>query len=299
MGEPISTVATGVAVAAGKEVATVVSKGIGQTVSDMWYSIYGYKWSEKRQKREIEVAYNVEKFKEEIQAKSNNIPEENRIEPDIDVIGSTLESAKYRINKDEIRDMFSNLIVSAMDSSKADDIHPSFSEMIKMLSPLDAQNLYYLHHYQDETISQIQVNLESGGYHTLYNHIFLGNPECQDNLQIEPSIDNLVRLKLVDVTYTEYKTQENLYEKHFSNPLFLSLKRDVEQKIESIKSNIKMLEDKSIINIIDPSGKRLSDAEREELKKELQRSMFFKDVELKKGLIKLTALGRNFCKVCL
>ncbi|KGQ40842.1 hypothetical protein JP28_12565 [Gallibacterium anatis] len=297
MGEPISTVATGVAVAAGKEVVTVASKGIGQTVSDMWYSIYGYKWSEKRQKREIEVAYNVEKFKEEIQAKSNNIPEENRIEPDIDVIGSTLESAKYRINKDEIRDMFSNLIVSAMDSSKADDIHPSFSEMIKMLSPLDAQNLYCLYHYQDETISQIQVNFESGGYQTLHNHIFLGNPECQDNALIEPSIDNLVRLKLVDVTYTKYKTQENLYEKHFSNPLFLSLKKEIEQTIESTKLDIKKLEDESIKHIT-RNGELLSDIERKNLKEELQRSMF-KDVELIKGIIRLTALGRNFCKVCL
>ena len=94
--------------------------------------------------------------KEEITNKSTKILDENRIEPDVEVIGSTLESAKFRINKDEIRDMFSNLIVSAMDSSKANDIHPSFSEMIKMLSPLDAQNLYSLYHGGDETISKIQ-----------------------------------------------------------------------------------------------------------------------------------------------
>lgn len=47
MSEPISTAVTGVAVAAGKEIAANASKGIGQTVSDMWYAIYGYKWSEK------------------------------------------------------------------------------------------------------------------------------------------------------------------------------------------------------------------------------------------------------------
>ena len=129
MSDPITNTAISVATKVGAEVTNNVSKGIGQTFSDMWYAIYGYKWSEKRQKKEIEVAHNIEKFREEIATKSENILDENRIEPDIDVIGSTLESAKFRINKQEIRDMFSNLVVSAMDSSKADDIHPSFSEM--------------------------------------------------------------------------------------------------------------------------------------------------------------------------
>lgn len=236
MSDPITNAAISVATKAGTEVVNNASKGIGQTVSDMWYSIYGYKWSEKRQKKEIEVAHNVEKFKEEITNKSAQIPDENRIEPDIDVIGSTLESARFRINKDEIRDMFSNLIVSAMDSSKADDIHPSFSEMIKMLSPLDAQNLYYLYHNKDETISKIIINFEKGGYQEVYTHIYLGNPECKINELIEPSIDNLIRLKLVNVSYTEYKTAENAYIAHLENPLYISLKADVTAKINRTKS---------------------------------------------------------------
>ena len=82
MSEPISTAVTGVAVAAGKEIATTASKGIGQTVSDMWYAIYGYKWSEQRQMKEIEVARNIAN-------KAAKIPEENKQEPDIDIIGAT------------------------------------------------------------------------------------------------------------------------------------------------------------------------------------------------------------------
>lgn len=298
MSEPLSTVATGMAVAAGKEITTTASKGIGQTVSDMWYVVFGAKWDEKRQKKQIEVANNVDKFKEEITNKSAQIPDENRIEPDIDVIGSTLESARFRINKDEIRDMFSNLIVSAMDSSKADDIHPSFSEMIKMLSPLDAQNLYYLYHNKDETISKIIINFEKGGYQEVYTHIYLGNPECKINDLIEPSIDNLIRLKLVNVTYTEYRTAENAYTAHLENPLYISLKADVTAKISSMKSDIDKLSDPQISQVIGYNNNILSDNERLELKESLEKSLF-KDVELNRGIIQLTALGRNFCKVCL
>ncbi|MBF0785962.1 DUF4393 domain-containing protein [Muribacter muris] len=215
MGDPVSTAATGVAVAIGKEITTTASKGIGQTVNDMWYVVFGSKWDEKRQKKELEVANNVEKFKEEIANKSNQIPDENRIEPDIDIIGSTLDAARFRINKDEIRDMFSNLIASAMDSSKADDIHPSFSEMIKMLSPLDAQNLYYLYQIgANGTISTVRLHYPNGSYTEQYSNVFLDNPEVQDVSIISPSIDNLIRLKLVNVFYDRQRSKDELYDKH-------------------------------------------------------------------------------------
>ena len=299
MSEPVSTLAAGIASAAGKEVVSTASKGIGQTISDVWYAIYGYKWSEKRQKREIEVSHNVDKFKEEITNKATQIPDEHRKEPDIDVIGATLESAKFRINKQEIRDMFSNLIVSAMDSSKADDIHPSFSEMIKMLSPLDAQNLYYLYHHGDETISKIRVTItETGSYTDYFNHIFLGNPECQDNNLIEPSIDNLIRLKLIDVQYDAHKSDDALYDKHRVNPLFSEFKY---QQDERNRHN------NDILNYINNGGVFVDDNTKHPFSNEMQLNLIEKikeankdkTIDIVKGLIRLTALGRNFCKVCL
>lgn len=292
MSEPISTAVTGVAVAAGKEIAATASKGIGQTMGDIWYVVFGAKWDEKRQKKQIEVANNVDKFKEEITNKSAQIPEENRIEPDLDVIGSTLESARFRINKDEIRDMFSNLIVSAMDSSKADNIHPSFSEMIKMLSPLDAQNLYYLYHNRDETISIVRETSITGGYTDHFKHIFFGNPKCQDNTLIEPSIDNLIRLKLVDVTYDAQKNDESLYEKHRGNSLILELKARRTQEIQSYKEALNYLNGGGIIQGVSQEQQELVI---ENLKKLSQDTT----IDIQKGIICLTALGRNFCKVCL
>ena len=292
MSEPISTAVTDIAVAAGKEIATTASKGIGQIVSDMLYASYGYKWSEKRQMKEIEVARNIEKFKEAIANKAAKIPEENKQEPDVEVIGSTLESAKFRINKDEIRDMFSNLIVSAMDSSKANDIHPSFSEMIKMLSPLDAQNLYYLYHNRDETISSVRETSTTGGYTEHFKHIFLGNPKCQDNTLIEPSIDNLIRLKLVDVTYDAQKNDESLYEKHRENSLILELKARRAQEIQLCKNFLNDLNEGGIIQ-------GASQEEQELVIENIKKASQDTTIDIQKGIIRLTALGRNFCKVCL
>ena len=291
MSEPISTAVTGVAVAAGKEIAATASKGIGQTVSDMWYAIYGYKWSENRQKKEIEVAHNIEKFKEEIANKAAKIPEENKQEPDIDIIGATLDSARFRVNKQEIRDMFSNLIVSAMDNSKSADIHPSFSEMIKMLSPLDAQNLQTLYQSGDETISKIRVTYDGNdGFKDVYSHIYLGNPETQDNQLIAPSIDNLIRLKLIDVDYETFKNNDALYEKHRNNPLLLQYKQEYQE----------------ILNFLNSVGKRtngdnipIPEEVKASIKQKLEDALKPRTIDIVKGKISLTALGRNFCKICL
>ena len=291
MSEPISTAVTGVAVAAGKEIAANASKGIGQTVSDMWYAIYGYKWSEKRQMKEIEVARNIEKFKEEIANKAAKIPEENKQEPDIDIIGATLDSARFRVNKQEIRDMFSNLIVSAMDNSKSADIHPSFSEMIKMLSPLDAKNLQALYQSGDETISKIRVTYDGNdGFKDVYSHIYLGNPETQDNQLIAPSIDNLIRLKLIDVDYETFKNNDALYEKHRNNPLLLQYKQEYQE----------------ILNFLNSVGKRtngdnipIPEEVKASIKQKLEDALKPRTIDIVKGKISLTALGRNFCKICL
>ena len=297
MSEPISTAVTGVAVAAGKEIAATASKVIGQTVIDMWFAIYGYKWSEKRQMKEIEVAHNIEKFKEEITNKAAKIPEENKQEPDIDIIGATLDSARFRVNKQEIRNMFSNLIVSAMDNSKSADIHPSFSEMIKMLSPLDAQNLQTLYQSGDETISKIRMSIDGGGFIDVYSHIYLGNSEVQDNQLIAPSIDNLIRLKLIDVDYETFKNNDALYEKHRTNPLLLQCKQEDQEKRQANQEALNFLNSGGKItngdNIPIPEEAQAS------IKQQLEDALKPSTIDIVKGKISLTALGRNFCKICL
>jgi hypothetical protein len=295
--EPISTQAASAAFKVGKEVTSPVSKSIGQTLSDVWYSNYGYKWSEKRQKKEIEVAHNIEKFKEDIKSKANKIPDENRQEPDIDIVGSALDAAKFRTNKQEIRGMFASLIAAAMDSSKSDDIHPSFSEMIKMLSPLDAKNLHYLYTTSDETISKIRITYDKG-FTDVYNNIYLGNPEVNDNQLIAPSIDNLARLKLVDVTYDTFKINDALYDKHRNNPLFLEYKQKQEKRRKNLLDTLNFL--KSGGKIVDSnSPDPLPEEIQSVMKKLLEEGLESSTIDIVKGTISLTDLGRNFCKVCL
>jgi hypothetical protein len=49
--------------------------------------------------------------------------------------------AKYYVDTEELSEMFSNLIAASMNSDKLNEDHPSYVDVIKQLSPLDAKNL--------------------------------------------------------------------------------------------------------------------------------------------------------------
>jgi hypothetical protein len=111
---------------------------LGEKLSDLIEIIFGgitYKKQEFICKREI----NFEKFKRELNMKIKAIPEENKIEPKESLVGPALEALKYRIDVDEIRNMFSSLIASSLNSETTESVHPGFIEIIKNLSAEDAK----------------------------------------------------------------------------------------------------------------------------------------------------------------
>lgn len=77
------------------------------------------------------------------------ISPEKILAPPLNVIGVAIESAKYQIEDEHLREMFANLIVNSMNSDKTDLAHPAFVEIIKQLSPFDAQ---FLMQISDKTI---------------------------------------------------------------------------------------------------------------------------------------------------
>lgn len=278
--------------------ATGALKGPIESINQIWTLTLGRFLDDAYQKYKIEQAANLEKYANEVKSGIEKIPEENIQEPKMSVVGPALEASKFYIEEDEIRGMFAKLIASSMDNSKSADIHPSFSEMIKMLSPLDAQNLQTLYQSGDETISKIRKTYDgNGGFKDVYSHIYLGNPETQDNHLIAPSIDNLIRLKLIDVDYETFKNNDALYEKHRNNPLLLQYKQEDQEKRQA---------DQEALNFLNSGGKitngdniPIPEEAQASIKQQLEDALKPRTIDIVKGHISLTALGRNFCKICL
>ena len=274
-------------------------KGPIESLTQIWNLTLGRFSDDAYQKYKIKQAANLEKYANEVKSGIEKIPEENIQEPKMSVVGPALEASKFYIEEDEIRGMFAKLIASSMDKTQSINIHPSFVEIIKVLSPLDAQNLYSLYHGRDETISKIRVtNKENGNYTDHFNHIFLGNPECQDNNLIESSIDNLIRLKLVDVSYSEYKSDDSLYDKHRENELFLKFKTEQEELQQHNTTLLNFLLNGGLLTDAD-TNMPLPASVQENVLNQLKQGVQEKEIKVVKGIIRLTAFGKNFCKVCL
>ena len=274
-------------------------KGPIESLTQIWNLTLGRFSDDAYQKYKIKQAANLEKYANEVKSGIEKIPEENIQEPKMSVVGPALEASKFYIEEDEIRGMFAKLIASSMDKTQSINIHPSFVEIIKVLSPLDAQNLYSLYHGRDETISKIRVtNKEDDSYTDHFNHIFLGNPECQDNNLIESSIDNLIRLKLVDVSYSEYKSDDSLYDKHRENELFLKFKTEQEELQQHNTTLLNFLLNGGLLTDAD-TNMPLPASVQENVLNQLKQGVQEKEIKVVKGIIQLTAFGKNFCKVCL
>ena len=78
-------------------------------------------------------------FEKEMEKKYNSIPEEDRVEPQLHIVGPTMESLKYNIMDDDLAELFSNLLVSDMDIRTQNLCTPAFVKVVEQLSPADAR----------------------------------------------------------------------------------------------------------------------------------------------------------------
>lgn len=169
----------------------------------------------KRAKTEIDI----QSYKEAIAQELIQIPEENIQEPQMSIVGPALEASRYYIEEEELRKMFAKLIASSMDKSKISITHPSFVEIIKQLTPLDAQILdLIINNNQTAPIGRIGIKYPNRGSRIHYDLLFSlnsfmmgGEEQIMGTQYTGPSLENLSRLGLVTNDYTKYMTDASEY----------------------------------------------------------------------------------------
>lgn len=272
-------------------------QGPFKTLEDLWFITFGYKIAAKRQEIENNYLKNSEDLQNDIINELKNIQPDNLQEPKISILGPALEASKFYIDEDVIRKLFAKLIASSMDSSRNDATHHAFVEIIKMLSPLDARNLYYLHTTYDRSLTRLISREEIGDKVTVFcNHLYLGNNETQDYKLIEASIDNLIRLGLVRVTFEKYDSNDAVYEKHRNSKAFQALADDTQIWVSGYLKAISEIDEGGMY--IMPEGEKLNSEDTSKYRqKYVEGASAYPDIE--KGIIELTKLGKNFCEICL
>lgn len=196
---------------------------------------------------------------ERLNKKLENVPEENIITPDPAIVGPSLEALRFSGNNEELREMYANLIANSMDSNTANNTHPGFVEIIKNMNSAEARILKHI-----------------GPVHVLPVIIIRSkaNPDADDsiihykNLSVFKEIDVYLNQTLIP-SYLDNLQRLGLLEIDYGNHL-------------TAVSEYQHLLDSSIYL---------------EYQKVLSEANRFIDHD--KGILKLTALGRQFQLVCI
>jgi len=204
-------------------------------------------------------------FERQMQEKYNNIPKEDRVEPQLHIVGPAMESLKYNIMDEDLAEMFSNLLVSNLDGKTQKLCIPAFSKIIEQLSPMDAK-VYkeIMCNFKDCPIGAASIVFAKKGTDKQYiadiPKIFLtAEIELINNYDLALALENLQRLGLIEISFLEWLKDETIYE---------TIKEKVEVK------NYEILLQNEGIN----------------------------DYEVKiyqKGALKTSGFSDNFAKVCL
>src|SRR5690606_2502346 len=192
--------------------------------------------------------------------KTQEIPEEFLTEPQMHIVGPAIEASKFYIDSEQLRQMFANLIAASIDSRKIEQTHPSFVEIIKQLSPLDAGVLANFKNTNQIPLAQLRVKKQSGEYIVVLEHIMnFRNQQIYKNHVT--SLSNLQRLGLLNITYSSHSTKEEDYDFLKEHPAY----QEAQQRLLDIQKK-------------DP---------------------MFDEIQIQKGLSFTTPLCENFIKICL
>ena len=171
---------------------------------------------------------NTEKLAEEVQQRLASIPPENIIEPKSEIAVPAIMANSYT-SSDDLRSLYANLLAKSMDKTER-SAHPSYVEIIKQLSSDEAlllkstlllkksipicslrcQKPSKFYNADKLTLHpQNIIRAFTEGYDLLPYYIPQITLFSPDELSI--MIDNLLRLKLIELPYDQYLTAKDSY----------------------------------------------------------------------------------------
>jgi len=155
-----------------------------------------------------------EAYIRDLEQKYSQIPEENRQEPPLNIIGPTLEALKYNLDEDELKQMFTNLLTNSMDNRQNKNVHPSFVEIIKRMNNCDALVLKRISSTKQWIVikPKFQIKGTSNYYPNVFPAYFIGFCLNEfDIFDISKSLDILNTLGIIKID-THFSLKDKKYE---------------------------------------------------------------------------------------
>lgn len=129
---------------------------------------------------------------------------EDIVSPQLHLAGPLVEAFKYTGYQELLREMYVNLLASAMDRTVMDNAHPSFVEVIRQLSPDEARILIHIKQSNKlPIVSRFQLSPWNSS-HIMYEGLKKEFATVCQGANVELKhlsntyLDNLIRLKILD-----------------------------------------------------------------------------------------------------
>ncbi len=148
-------------------------------------------------------------FEKDVIEKLKDVSIEDICAPDPTVAGPALEALKFAGHKENLREMYANLLAKALNKNTTDKTHPSYVEVIKQLTVEEAKLLQLLSNKESYPIicNFLHITKHTGQPMLLRNRF---NQICSEiNISQDNSntyYDNLQRLRIMEIIETS--TQE-------------------------------------------------------------------------------------------
>lgn len=179
--------------------------------------------------------YNVAEIKKLLALKLENVSPDKIVSPKPYVAVPAIQAISYSMDSEDLRDLYANLLSKAMISDTQEEVHPSFVEIIKQLSPIDAKvfkeiasqctfpvaTLTVSEYESTNPMDRLDGAIKSYSYHNLTNIRF------SDYSSVLLSLDNLLRLRLVEERIPG--GMENIPDCIKSTPLYTRLNASLEK----------------------------------------------------------------------
>lgn len=178
----------------------------------------------------------------------SDTPIENLSEPESNIVIPAYEALRYSLDKESLKEMYINLIASSMLNDKKDKAHPAFVEVIKQLSPFDAEFLKILFYKKPIQIPKIKVRLQISSEDTIGIDIIrtlLSPKYFNDKALLNDysfTLDNFERLKIIEINDSYFLSGSNMYEdiiESVDKDSFLNLREELNY-VNLIKGSISL-----------------------------------------------------------
>lgn len=190
--------------------------------------------------------YNIKETEKLLEQNLKNIDPDLITPPEPHIAVPAIQSISYCMDNENLREMYANLLASSMIKGKKNDVHPSFVEIIKQLSPDEAKILKYLYSKKYEPIISLRrdyKNKEGGNILIDYFSIIGENSKCEFIKNIPSYLENLERLKVLEITFMSYMTTPGTYDFLINHPTitaYTSITNDENFKYDTMKGYVKI-----------------------------------------------------------